>query len=82
MQRLALIDLAKSAGFTIAEIKKLLSGFTRRTPPGVRWRALAAQKLVELDRRIEEAERMKRVLKVVTRCECPSFADCARGMER
>ena len=82
VDRLALIHLAKSAGFTVAEIKKLQGGFARKTPPGERWRALAVQKLEELEERIREAERMKSVLQVVMRCACPTFDDCARGMEQ
>ncbi len=79
--RLSLIALAQSAGFTIAEIKRLVRGFGGRKPPGARWRALTAEKLGELDRRIAEAERMKRVLRVVARCECPTLDDCARALE-
>jgi MerR family redox-sensitive transcriptional activator SoxR len=81
VERLALIDLAKRAGFTVAEIRRLLAGFSRRTPPGERWRRLAESKLAELEGRIAEAERMKRVLRRVVRCECPTFDDCARGMK-
>ena len=80
IDRLAIIHLAKSAGFTMAEVKRLVSGFARRTPPGERWRALAERKLVELDERIAEAERMKRVLEAVQGCECPTFTDCSRAM--
>lgn len=80
--RLAIIHLAKSAGFTVAEVKRLLGGFARRTPPGKRWRALAEAKLAELDERIAEAERMKRVLRAVVRCECPTFTDCSQAMSR
>lgn len=80
VDRLALIDLAKSAGFKMAEVKLLLRGFSRRTSAGERWRALADAKLEELDRRIAEAEQMKRVLTVVTSCECPTLADCARAI--
>ncbi len=79
--RLTLIDLAKNAGFRVAEIKRLLSGFARRTPPGERWRSLAAAKLEELEQRIAEAERMKRLLRVVMRCDCPSFDDCSRALD-
>ena len=79
--RLTLIDLAKNAGFRVAEIKRLLSGFARRTPPGERWRSLAAAKLEELDQRIAEAERMKRLLRVAMRCDCPSFDDCSRALD-
>ena len=80
LQRLALIRLAKEAGFTVAEIRRLLSGFSRKTPPGRRWRRLAESKLAELERRIEEAQRMKAVLQAVTRCECPSLDDCGKAM--
>ena len=80
LQRLALIHLAKSAGFSIAEIRQLLHGFSRRTPPGVRWRALATGKVTELEERIREAERMKEILQAVVRCECPTLDDCAKPM--
>lgn len=79
LDRLALIELAKRAGFTVAEIRKLLAGFARRTPPGDRWRALTRAKLAELEERIAEAERMKRVLRTVMRCRCPTLADCSRA---
>ena len=75
--RLALIDLAQRAGFTVAEIRKLLHGFARRTPPGVRWRELAGRKLEEIEGRIKEAQAMKRVLTRLLDCECPTFKDCA-----
>ncbi len=80
LDRLALIEVAKAAGFRIAEIKGLLRGFGRRTPPGERWRSLADRKLEELERRAEEIEAMKRVLEAVTRCDCPTLEDCSRAM--
>ena len=80
LDRLALIGVAKGAGFTVAEIQTLLRGFARRTPPGARWRALAERKLEELDARLAEVERMKRVLETVTRCECPTLEECSRAL--
>ena len=80
VERLALIQLAKSAGFTVAEIKRLLAGFGRKTPPGERWRTLAETKRVELNRRIAEARRMKRVLDSISKCRCPTLADCAHAL--
>lgn len=82
VEQLALIDLAKRAGFPVAEIKRLMAGFSRQTPPGERWRSLAASKLEELDQRIAEARRMKQLLEVVTRCECSTLDDCARALGR
>ena len=80
LDRLALIGVAKAAGFTVAEIQTLLSGFARRTPPGQRWRKLAERKLIELEARATEVERMKRVLETVTRCACPTLEECSRAI--
>ena len=80
LERLSVIELAKRAGFTIAEMKRLFSGFDRRTPPGERWRRLAEEKFRELDERIAEAQRMQALLRVIARCECPTFNDCARAL--
>jgi len=81
-ERLAIVHLAKGVGFTVAEVKRLLGGFARRTPPGERWRTLAKSKLVELDDRIAKAEQMRSLLQVVMRCECPTFADCSRAISQ
>ncbi len=78
LDRLALLTAAKAAGFSVSEIRTLLSGFARRTPPGTRWRKLAARKRAELDARLGEIEQMKRVLDVATRCECPTLEECSR----
>jgi MerR family redox-sensitive transcriptional activator SoxR len=80
LHRLALIGLAKAAGFRIAEIQALLRGVGRRTPPGPRWRALAERKVRELAERRAEIARMERVLDAVARCECPTFAECTRAL--
>lgn len=78
-ERLSLIELAKSAGFTVAETRQLVRGVSRRTPPGPRWRELAEKKLEEIEARIAEAQRMRTVLQAVMGCECPSFEDCTRA---
>jgi len=82
LDQLALIELAKASGFTIAEVRVLLGGFAHRTSAGKRWRSLAAAKRRQLEERIEQAQRMKRLLAVLARCECPTLADCGRAMRR
>ncbi|PON13286.1 MerR family transcriptional regulator [Candidatus Entotheonella serta] len=77
-QRLALIELAKQAGFTIAEIKHLLHGFSQQAPANQRWRALAKVKAEELDQRIKQIRRMQAVLDILAACECPTLEDCTR----
>lgn len=78
LDELALIDLAKNAGFTVAEIRQLLRGFSRRTPPSARWQSMTRAKMAELEERIAEARRMQRVLERVMACRCPTLDDCSR----
>ena len=82
LDRLALIGVAKAAGFRVSEISTLLAGLGRRTPPGSRWRSLAARKHEELKARRAQLEQAQRVLEVVTRCECPSLDECSRALRR
>ncbi|MGH2561150.1 MAG: MerR family transcriptional regulator [Thermomicrobiales bacterium] len=85
LDRLAVIRLAQQAGFTVAEIRQMLTGFDPTTPFSVRWRALAERKLTEIDELIARAEAMKGMLKEGLRCGCLSWDDCAlvaRAAER
>lgn len=77
-ESLALIRLAQDAGFTVAETRGLLHGFDRATPASARWRALARRKLAQITERIEQAERMQRLLERLLRCQCESFGQCVR----
>jgi MerR family redox-sensitive transcriptional activator SoxR len=79
LERLAVIQLAQKAGFTVAEIRTLFSGFTPETPASARWEALAQQKLAEVDALIYRAQAMKRVLEEqLLRCRCLTLEECAR----
>ena len=77
-ERLAVIQMAQQAGFTVAEIQTLFNGFTPETPASVRWQELAQQKLVEVDALIRRAQAMKRVLEEkLLRCRCLTLDECA-----
>jgi MerR family redox-sensitive transcriptional activator SoxR len=82
LQRLALVRLAQEAGFTIAEIRRLLNGFSPDTPASARWRALAQRKLVEVREQARRARAMERVLERLLDCECPTLDDCGRSLLR
>ena len=75
-QQLAFIQLAQAAGFSMAEIQTLVSGFDETAPLGVRWRTLAEQKLAELEALITRAYGMKRVLEEGIRCQCLNLDEC------
>jgi DNA-binding transcriptional MerR regulator len=75
-ERVALIRLYQDAGFTLAEIGRLLAagGRARRG-----WTRLAEQKIAELDARIADAQRAKKLIEHALRCPhrdlltCPNF---------
>jgi MerR family redox-sensitive transcriptional activator SoxR len=73
---LALVALAREAGFTVAETRELVAGFPPHTPPAERWRALATRKLAEVDALVARAERMRVVLGRALACGCPRLEDC------
>jgi len=77
MRRLAIIDVAKQAGFSLDEIRTLLDSIDRGAPAHEELRALAARKLPEMDALIERARAMRDWLAVASDCGCESLEDCA-----
>ncbi len=75
--RLAVIELAKLAGFTLADIRTLLRGFSAGTPPSARWHTLARKKLPEVEALIVRALTMKRLLEEGLKCGCLRLDACA-----
>jgi MerR family redox-sensitive transcriptional activator SoxR len=80
VERLALINFAKDAGFSLGEIRKLLAGFPDDTPAGARWSEMAAAKLIELDAESERIAIMRAALQRVSHCGCEDLDQCARGI--
>ncbi len=72
-ERVALIRLCQDAGFTLAEIGRLLDGWSRT------WGRLAERKIAELDARIADAQRAKDLVTHALECPhgdlfaCPNF---------
>ncbi len=82
LERLAVIQIAQQAGFSVAEIRTLFNGFTPETPASARWEALAQQKLVEVDALIRRAQAMKRLLEEgLLRCRCLTLDECAQCIQ-
>ncbi|MGH7649514.1 MAG: MerR family transcriptional regulator, partial [Gemmatimonadaceae bacterium] len=79
LDTLALIQFAQDAGFSIPEIRHVLSGFERRTPPSKRWRVVSQRKLDEVRALVARAKRMEGVLEALLACECVRLADCVAG---
>lgn len=80
MREIEMVAVAKQAGFTLAEIRVILAGFSENAPPSDLWRRLAARKLPEVERTLTEAKAMKAMLEAGLRCECLSLEDCLGGV--
>jgi MerR family redox-sensitive transcriptional activator SoxR len=78
--RLALIAFARRAGFSIAEVKLLMSGFAPDTTASARWRDLAKRKERELDAIIALAQERRRAVRAVQRCECRTLDECGHRL--
>jgi DNA-binding transcriptional MerR regulator len=76
--RLRLLRVAREAGFTIAETRTFVAGFSATTPPAIRWRTLAERKLGEIEAQMRRLRRMKVLLESGFHCQCLSIEDCAR----
>jgi MerR family redox-sensitive transcriptional activator SoxR len=78
--RLRIIQLARDAGFTIAETRTFLTGFSATTTPAARWRSLAERKLAEIDVLMARVARMRTLLKSSFHCGCLRIDDCERAI--
>ena len=75
IDQLRLIGFCRELGFTLAEIRRLLTPAKGRTGKE-RWRELVDDKLEELDAVIARARQMKRVLNESRDCDCVSLDAC------
>jgi MerR family redox-sensitive transcriptional activator SoxR len=74
-KHLKIIQVAKQAGFTLKEIKILLTDFSG-DPPSAKWKKLAAEKMIEIDDQIARANGMKKVLQEGMDCDCLILDAC------
>ena len=77
LDRLGVIQVAKKAGFTLSEIRMLLSGFSETKPPSTQWKIMAQKKIEEVEALIGRAQGMKRLLVEGLECECLRMEECA-----
>ena len=79
--RLAVIALARMAGFEIHEIRDVLSRVGDGQPAPT-WRTLGETKRVALDEQILRLARMKDVLAKLDGCRCETLEECGRAFNR
>jgi len=77
VRRMEVLDVAKRAGFTLAEARLLLQSADAGTPAFESLRALAASKLPEIEALIARAQAMRSWLLTATDCSCKTLDACA-----
>jgi len=70
LARLAVIELAKRAGFTLDEIIVLLDAVRGADSPAPTWQAMAQTKLTEIDTQIANLHHMRGLLSEALACSC------------
>lgn len=81
VRRLGIIEVAKQAGFSLVEIRTLLTSTDEGAPAHEQLQALATRKLPEVEALIERAEAMRDWLTAARGCGCDSLDDCALFIE-
>ncbi len=85
VDRIAIIDLARRAGFSLAEVRSLLEGVDAGADPPSQWAALVARKRPQVEALIARALAMQDLLSELESCACDDLAACAassRGRAR
>ena len=77
---LTVIEIARKAGFTMAEIRLLFHGFGRSSPASARWQKMAAKKSREIEVQIGRLQQMRKLLRKSLQCRCMRLEDCGRVM--
>ena len=76
LAQLAVVELAKRAGFTLAEVRQLVTDFGK-----TRWRRLAERKLGEVREAARRLETMTILLEKLLGCRCPDLDVCGRVIQ-
>jgi len=81
LHRLAVVQRAREAGFTLEEIHTLFAGFGDEIRADRRWRQLATRKMDELDAAAARIASMQELLeRLRARCHCRTLEACGRAM--
>jgi len=77
IRRLEILEVAKRAGFSLAEARMLLESAEAGSPAFESLQELAARKLPEVDALIARARAMRAWLVAASDCSCATFDVCA-----
>jgi MerR family transcriptional regulator, redox-sensitive transcriptional activator SoxR len=78
LQLLAVIELAKAAGFELAEVRALMSE-VHAADAAPAWRKLVPKKALEIDAHMKSLRAMKSMLARLSACRCATLEQCGRA---
>jgi MerR family redox-sensitive transcriptional activator SoxR len=81
-RRVSLILSARESGFTLKEIKELISAASKGTPPRRLWRDAAAVKRIRLHMEIQRLQSAEQSLEQKAACRCKTLRDCEKLLAR
>jgi MerR family redox-sensitive transcriptional activator SoxR len=76
LRRLSVIATAQRAGLSLDEIRELLAASAGTGAVSDRLRAIASDRLPEVDALIERARLVRTWLEAASECRCPTLDDC------
>lgn len=76
LERLAIIQTAQQAGFTLSELRVLLEDILTGESPASEWHALIRRKLQELNTLLLNVQEMKQLLEDIMDCDDSALAEC------
>ena len=76
LQRLAIIQTAQHAGFTLDELRILFDDILTKSSSGAEWHALVQRKLMELNTLLLNVQSMKNLLEDIMHCDDAALAEC------
>jgi len=89
LHRLAFVQRARSLGFTIDECRHLLSLYDDKDRASADVKALALEKISEINKKVSELKSLKTTLKSLAehcngdqRPDCPIIAEFAKGISK
>ncbi len=78
---LKFIQMSQAVGFSINEIKELLTAFSTEEVNTGKCNQLVKEKIIELEKRIHDMAQMKSALSQAIDCQCSSLQACVEDLE-
>ena len=75
-----MISRSRRLGFSLNRIRQLFFAFDASVPAAPRWKAVAGDRLAEVNALITELGSVRAQLEAQGQCDCVSLSECGRRM--